>query len=1440
MSFGDNVVLLEHLAWETYWSYKNAPESFKSISGEILSLHNLLKENEEILFPQHLSLKRRAHLKTIIDGCRDILKELQGFIDRYKSQGTRDKRTWDRMKWGSVDTAELRTRLTSNTHLLAAFINTTQATVEEKLNKFLQEFRDGKHEGSVITTQTVESISTDEKETWCAIKKELENIGITVAAFDANRDFIMNWFKEAINTRAFEEQTPKGASSSQTYEHDLGQLWKDPQDPTAILTKLKPSSSAKKLHTPVTQKAPQKAPRRRERDPRVAALTARASRYGKELINAASQGQEAVVRQLLEKGADVNAKDDFYERTALHLAADKGHEAVARLLLEKGAYVNAKDEYERTALHLAADKGHEAVARLLLEKGAYVNAKDEYERTALHLAADKGHEAVARLLLEKGINVDAKDRYGKTALRLAANKRHKAVVKLLDKDANANNQVGEYGNTPQAASYKEHAADSTEDSTPQRAPLIAESSSDIPSISTSSSKKPYPTVPSSSGIRIPANVPKPLPDKEMSQSRVCRGQLRAASETPPPDDGASTALPSSTNWTPEQRDIIVTGFSEAVRKRLPNDLLKATSGREFDGTFLKDFAAMFEDFSNSVKQDASTKRIRTVSKPIRQILQEIPKRCVEKFWGDTDMLASPGLAERVDANPLPDEGARLPRSLRPQTDPIAHRQISEDLLEHPSEAEAVSSARGDSSETLPLEHKDIQDFLVNHAAFSDLIKNMERLLGRYCGDQMSIIEQRVFRNLQRSSSSHRVSFITDWDLVSFLSSEYELGLRQDLGRVLTITGEPVNAQQVPVLTYLRQTWPSYPLNLLEAIQASICHITHSEVSSRSHGDGGSTTSAQYLSIGNDISPLANFINVDLEKRKFTVTGSEDFVAVIAQQLSWLSAACRVSVGGLACSYLEFECASSASPQFHIGIHVEPVKGNEACWNKIVDNSVVARGFPIARRHYCIGLQAHLETLAGLVGVSLAMEHEGGYILKGRSHIFVPVERNEDEVQWHLIDRYPKRIGFDEVDGLNKRLLFNDLDELALQSTKAFLGWCSNAVNRLGMSLRGTYTVTDCLYSTGTSNVHYDYNGMGYSGTLKESTHELAFRGLSLGFSKIGTGTANFDYRNRQGVYNTGKSNSYKTTLDDANGLHVILHDTKDKRAWHTNAERLILHMMLHRCYRGRFKIDNQLVCIEPADEDAGISVRNAMWKNANTALFRDWKAGKDEETVWRFREMFEELLRTLEKLQYEEAMVRTKPKIKLSWDPRGSILGWEYMDLVEGKRQLHLKSTKVKATFGNWPYFARDIGAVVLFGSGFREILEPKEQDQLCCGFQTLPRGRGYLAMNISVLRALHVSEGSQEDEARLTPTGYIWQRSTHVFERCNETSKANGRRVNTCECKRIQELEKPSLVNKSRRPCEIDACSGHDDGVVIFGATNPFADIFGKSLLNKEIGKPK
>jgi len=164
----------------------------------------------------------------------------------------------------------------------------------------------------------------------------------------------------------------------------------------------------------------------------VACLALAACDKNTPLMDKVVAGDKAAVSELIAKGADVNAKNN-YGWTALSHAARAGNAQLVKLLLEHGADVNSRDQSGWTPLMRAAMKGHVDVVRVLLEHGAEVNVREKGEAwTALHWAAARGHTEVVKLLLSHGADYSLKTEDGMTPLMLAMKEGNDKVVQALE------------------------------------------------------------------------------------------------------------------------------------------------------------------------------------------------------------------------------------------------------------------------------------------------------------------------------------------------------------------------------------------------------------------------------------------------------------------------------------------------------------------------------------------------------------------------------------------------------------------------------------------------------------------------------------------------------------------------------------------------------------------------------------------------------------------------------------------------------------------------------------------------------------------------------------------------------------------------------------------------------------------------------------------------
>lgn len=167
------------------------------------------------------------------------------------------------------------------------------------------------------------------------------------------------------------------------------------------------------------------------------------------LMLAEASGSTALVKALLEKGAQVDAirRDGT---TVLMLAAGRDDLPVARLLLEHGADIRLQSKDGKTPLlHAASQQRGGEVIKLLLTKGADVNQRDANGMTALAYVAQRDNApAKAELmtgLLERGADANAVSRDGSTPLLFASIKPDLYLTQMLlshHANVNAKNAAG--------------------------------------------------------------------------------------------------------------------------------------------------------------------------------------------------------------------------------------------------------------------------------------------------------------------------------------------------------------------------------------------------------------------------------------------------------------------------------------------------------------------------------------------------------------------------------------------------------------------------------------------------------------------------------------------------------------------------------------------------------------------------------------------------------------------------------------------------------------------------------------------------------------------------------------------------------------------------------------------------------------------------------------
>lgn len=163
----------------------------------------------------------------------------------------------------------------------------------------------------------------------------------------------------------------------------------------------------------------------------------------KMLIPAIKAGFYDIVKQLIARGADINALDKN-GTSPLNIAVHYSRPGIVQLLIDNGARVNSIHKaLNNTNLMSAAFEGKLHILEILLPKVNNINFQNKDGLTAL-MYASGGHcnspnyswrredfRKILHLLIKRGVNLNLRNKEGRTAMMEAAFWGHSDLVKIL-------------------------------------------------------------------------------------------------------------------------------------------------------------------------------------------------------------------------------------------------------------------------------------------------------------------------------------------------------------------------------------------------------------------------------------------------------------------------------------------------------------------------------------------------------------------------------------------------------------------------------------------------------------------------------------------------------------------------------------------------------------------------------------------------------------------------------------------------------------------------------------------------------------------------------------------------------------------------------------------------------------------------------------------------
>ncbi|KAI3319843.1 hypothetical protein HD806DRAFT_538810 [Xylariaceae sp. AK1471] len=659
---------------------------------------------------------------------------------------------------------------------------------------------------------------------------------------------------------------------------------------------------------------------------------------------------------------------------------------------------------------------------------------------------------------------------------------------------------------------------------------------------------------------------------------------------------------------------------------------------------------------------------------------------------------------------------------------------------------------------------------------------------------------------KKAPEEAQVTFTVDWDIIGFLCQQgYDMPHSEAVANSITLTGTRTHAQALTCRQYMAQMWPLTGSQTLKLIQETLKTTEHKRT----------------VFFNSPCRLTLEAIIVDGSSVIVTASGLPDFIVEIGEQLAWLGSALRLSIlntGICICTPYMDETISSEDGTSRMGCsikyNIEPCppsaqSPNGQCWSYLFSNPVIARGFPILHREEPdTGLEMPLELMVSLTGTRYLNTFNSNVFIKGFNTMLVPAKQSEDLLVWHLLYSHDPS---ERISYLSSDLEHANIAKAGLEQSRHVLGWCADATSIVG-----------------TTHATYD---IGRSHLPKAHSHHMLEK-VEISAGQFVTGTAAFTLGNREKPVHISRF-GFLTKLQWISSKHMVLWDERDKRGWLVDGASALLHILRASLAHSKRKFQSAWLLDPGALRDAeDLSRPDASLqvlineKNRNLTLYMD-KTEVYEENIregtttnnssrrqtrhYRLEDKIEHIYNILEKLIDHQTDAERRTGLQIKVRPRQQLEGWDFKDLVKDGDPIFPRVTTLPTIGKGWVDFTRAIHAITLFGSGFGELIQPRQTNTGSCNrWSLLPKESYYLAACVSNLLEIMEEYGDPASNPRRLCDNIIWHMKQATFDPCPCTKNGENSHHDP-----VQALFPLKFTNSLKKKPQINL---NDRGAVIFG----------------------